>query len=955
MTWLYGPLHEHVDSVPPPKIASTQDRLDLVDINHTKSILKHRTISEMLTTPGRSASPTVERNFEEEDEDEEARDARLRRGTIFAVRSDSNIQGKNNGGGGIRKRGSPPITPSEQLLSHPSLGNRTDSATSSVEQEKRHISFNQRVEQCISIDIDEHDYDDDEDDDEEDYDDDDEMNGNSSDEDNHKDENSSDDDDDEQILTMKASPRMSPSLPLTSTSSSLHSSRNSSPGPINSDHHTIAKLAPTLLKTTGNFPSPSPAVVDPSGIAENRSHSPSPQNSSPSATPGGSGSSQAPKVNSSTGGHVNPANMFDTPVQEDAPPNPQGNHRQWDDDEEFSSNNFDYFNGPDMGGDYELDHSNSNRKGGQQSSDSVGLESSSPEQGRSGWISPGSSSSGSSSNGGSHSTATSNPISTSTNATTSSTRDLDDFQSKNGGGATFSLGSPPSGNQTTGTGQTPSLPRSILKRRAGTTQEQNLFDSQNEDGDFDIHNGSGSKSGSFNNETATTSSSIAAGSSSDSLDCSGMGGGGDRERGRPAQRLGSSASYERLQEAASKSSGSVGGVGSSNVGIGNSRGRSGSSSSNGNSISPSHSPYGSYEQVSQASKGSHPPSSSKNSTGGSSRRKVSPQQQQRGQQVGSPPNPNQTSSPTQQQSGKFRPQERRDSFREGERPMGLGSSSSNSKDGQSEKKISGSLNDHHQNQNHDGGDEDGGAFDSSEEEIDANEGTHGPAGKDEVELRREQKAKNSSINKKGKSTIAATSKSSGISNSKTTSTSSRSSIDSNRSFESSSRDSLLPQSPLNIDTSNVPPNQNPSKESSQLLGDSPAIQLPGPTPLNTPTLALAKSRSNRKKVDGKNKAVSNGKATVLEEDDDGDSSVASGGSLPNSPTVPRRQTATGALVAPTHSGDLPRIPLADDYVDEDEGGIIGRAVEIVNTARDLIGALLGSGGAGGRSWREGGI
>lgn len=134
------------------------------------------------------------------------------------------------------------------------------------------------------------------------------------------------------------------------TTSSL-SSRNSSPGPV--DHHTIAKLAPTLLKTTGNFPSPSPAVVDPSGIGGNQSHSPSPPSSSPAATPG---TGKGPKSNSSSGGHINPANMFDTPNQEEAPPNPQGSGhvKQWDDDEEFSSNTFDYFNGPDMGGDYEL-------------------------------------------------------------------------------------------------------------------------------------------------------------------------------------------------------------------------------------------------------------------------------------------------------------------------------------------------------------------------------------------------------------------------------------------------------------------------------------------------------------------------------------------------------------------------------------------------------------------------
>ncbi|KAE8217038.1 hypothetical protein CF319_g7529, partial [Tilletia indica] len=47
-------------------------------------------------------------------------------------------------------------------------------------------------------------------------------------------------------------------------------------------------------------------------------------------------------------------------------------------------------------------------------------------------------------------------------------------------------------------------------------------------------------------------------------------------------------------------------------------------------------------------------------------------------------------------------------------------------------------------------------------------------------------------------------------------------------------------------------------------------------------------------------------------------------------------------------------PLAHDYVDEgDEGGLINRAVEMINTARDLIGALWGASDSDrGRSWRD---
>ena len=115
-------------------------------------------------------------------------------------------------------------------------------------------------------------------------------------------------------------------------------------------------------------------------------------------------------------------------------------------------------------------------------------------------------------------------------------------------------------------------------------------------------------------------------------------------------------------------------------------------------------------------------------------------------------------------------------------------------------------------------------------------------------------------------------------------------------------------SELSVDTANVPSN------------DPLSPQQVGPTPLNTPTFSLA--RRNKE-----------------------------GPADPLSPTIPRKPNATGALVAPRRDDGV-RVPLAHDYVDEDEGGLIGRAVEIVNTARDLIGALLGTGGDRARSWRE---
>jgi len=134
---------------------------------------------------------------------------------------------------------------------------------------------------------------------------------------------------------------------------------------------------------------------------------------------------------------------------------------------------------------------------------------------------------------------------------------------------------------------------------------------------------------------------------------------------------------------------------------------------------------------------------------------------------------------------------------------------------------------------------------------------------------------------------------------------------------------------LSVDLDNLPSNTSPNHSAQG-----------GPTPLNTPTFALAKSRASKQ---GKSASYPNN-----------DSAASSKGKGPDSPTMPRRSSATGALVAPSDADKDAgvRVPLAHDYVEEDEGGIVGRAVEIVNTARDLIGALLGTGGDRGRSWRE---
>ncbi|WFD07898.1 protein phosphatase regulator [Malassezia vespertilionis] len=119
VTWLYGPLHGPTNSVPAPKVATTAERLGIEEpscIAGKKSILKHRTLSEVLRTP-RNISP-------EEDIDEQfMRDA-----------------------GGL----SPPPALRTSLRRIELLEQESDTPNT-PEKPKRHISFNHRVEQCVAL------------------------------------------------------------------------------------------------------------------------------------------------------------------------------------------------------------------------------------------------------------------------------------------------------------------------------------------------------------------------------------------------------------------------------------------------------------------------------------------------------------------------------------------------------------------------------------------------------------------------------------------------------------------------------------------------------------------------------------------------------------------------------------------------------------------------------------
>lgn len=127
VTWLYGPLHTAVEWTPPPKprpdetehkMASARDRLDLSETKH-KSILKYRSISEMLTSdlPSPLFSPAqsdddLDGNNQSDGEtsDVEVPDTAHDRPSLSQTKSDTHVTrwGPNRA---FRKDFPPPIEP----------------------------------------------------------------------------------------------------------------------------------------------------------------------------------------------------------------------------------------------------------------------------------------------------------------------------------------------------------------------------------------------------------------------------------------------------------------------------------------------------------------------------------------------------------------------------------------------------------------------------------------------------------------------------------------------------------------------------------------------------------------------------------------------------------------------------------------------------------------------------
>lgn len=355
VTWLYGPLHTAVDPVPPPKVSTTAERLGLsgtkarkadkasarsystsssssisghhgVPLN-VKPILKHRSLSDILSVPNSgAASPSGEGTYSGS-EDEGMGD--LPPHVASSAGSTSSAEGlshhRETSPPGAARRPGILRTSSADSSSHPrkynvhphgfdseahdSAGSVEDSSyppapydlpssatrgsfrrTSSQDHfhaKKRHIVFNHRVEQCISLDV------------EDDraqgasggrggkqpysnalqrYGNQQESSSSSSSASSSDDDDDEEDDDEDAVLTFRSSSPKSPSFmkpflpsPTGTGPPSLASGQGSGkkipygtqgPHGVQPDEpHTIAPLEPTTLKDSELMPGPTPIVV----------------------------------------------------------------------------------------------------------------------------------------------------------------------------------------------------------------------------------------------------------------------------------------------------------------------------------------------------------------------------------------------------------------------------------------------------------------------------------------------------------------------------------------------------------------------------------------------------------------------------------------------------------------------------------------------------------------------
>lgn len=293
VTWLYGPLHTAVEPVPPPKVATADERLGIVRADSTtKPILKHRTLSEMLTIPMPS-SPVLESVHKGDDEDVDDSGDSTPRPALLQTKSDTNIVRRNN-----TRKASPPrgpigsggrATPVETGGNSPNLPDAEPPTGS-----KRHISFNTFVEQCIAVD--------------------DPTDIPAIEAEALDDEDDEDDDSDGMLEIRSAS---SSGRTSSSRSSRPNLSRHSSVS--SADHMTIAKIAPTTLKTLGGADGTPLVHVPPEAYAAEHGDDER-----------GVVYRHQPKVDASDY------------------TSSSGTSAQWDEEDDYDVG-LDYFNGPDLG------------------------------------------------------------------------------------------------------------------------------------------------------------------------------------------------------------------------------------------------------------------------------------------------------------------------------------------------------------------------------------------------------------------------------------------------------------------------------------------------------------------------------------------------------------------------------------------------------------------------------
>ena len=292
---------------------------------HAKPILKYRSLSDILLPHGQSTSPVIEAtgmDFEDQ--------ATI---SVHHARSDSHLvrlNSLNRGKGGGSRRGSPigsPMSSSPERTASDSSSSYAPHARNSQhaaqkKKERRHISFNHRVEQCIAID---------------------------SSEDNRSSTYStasSSDEDEDDVLTFGArSPRHS---------SFMRNAAAAQP----KEPHTIARLGPTTLKSVEMYPAPSPAVVFSSDPTV---YDPDPSSSSPpegaygqqlveeadyDASGAGSGRAGGTAASGPAGQQNQQAAAAGRRVIYDYSTAESQIRSQWDVDDEDYAMGFDYFTGP---------------------------------------------------------------------------------------------------------------------------------------------------------------------------------------------------------------------------------------------------------------------------------------------------------------------------------------------------------------------------------------------------------------------------------------------------------------------------------------------------------------------------------------------------------------------------------------------------------------------------------